>query len=79
MDLGNFKRMRRETIYLIVGDDIAYFDKENVHRERIHSVDYFKVGKSCVIKGKTKYLCSCGYEMCWHAMKVMDSIETMKR
>ncbi|KAG5858929.1 hypothetical protein KMI_10g16290 [Encephalitozoon hellem] len=78
MDFGNLKSIRRETIYLIVGDDIIHFDKEDIHRERVHLVDYFKVGKSCVIRGKAKYLCSCGYEICWHIMKVIDSIEQQK-
>ncbi|AHL30070.1 uncharacterized protein Eint_010885 [Encephalitozoon intestinalis ATCC 50506] len=76
MDWGNLKDMKRETIYLIVGDDIAYLDKESVQKKRVHSVDYFTVGGACVIKGRTKYLCSCGYEICWHSIRVSTFVET---
>ncbi|UYI28468.1 hypothetical protein J0A71_11g23810 [Encephalitozoon cuniculi] len=71
MDWASLKDIQRETMYLMVGSDIAHIDKESVHRERMHSVDYFRVGGSRVIKGRAKYLCSCGYEICWHIIRVV--------
>lgn len=66
MDLRN---VSRDTMYLMVGDDLQLMDGAAAFRTETCGVEYFVVDDACVIEGSSRFFCSCNSEVCWHILK----------